>query len=227
MNSLRPSYIEPIVFSYPEEDRIFYADKDFNKRLLVFEEQTEGSRDYCSELEELREKYCSPARKDYRKLMTDVELQKEIIQRLLPPKMLDFGQEERQMMPVHFQTVERKKYRLKNERNEAEINRLRNQILLKKRLIEGERVELIEDDPPNEIIIDEEPPAKRDEFSIDDPEVVETDPFDHPARNSRGRHSSFQRGRQSSNFSRIAEERLLEKVRRKLKEEEEKSKDRK
>jgi hypothetical protein len=41
-------------------------------------------------------------------------MQKSIIQRLLPPKMLEFSQEERQMMPVHFQTVERKKYKLKN-----------------------------------------------------------------------------------------------------------------
>lgn len=64
------------------------------------------------------------------------------------------------MMPVHFQTVERKKYKLKNERNEAEISRLRNQILLKKRMIEGDRVEIIEDDVEqlNQIIIDEEEP---------------------------------------------------------------------
>lgn len=157
VNSIRPSYIEPIVFSYPDEDRIFYADKDFNKRLLVFEESLrENNRDYGQEMEELRKMYCSPAREEYRTLMTDVELQKSIMQRLLPPKMPDFG-EERQMMPVHFQTVERKKYKFKIERNEAEINRLRNQILLKKKLIEGERVEIIEDDQPREIVIDEEP----------------------------------------------------------------------
>lgn len=80
---------------------------------------------------------------DYRTLMTNTELQKNILQRLLPPKILELGQEERQMLPVHFQTVERKKYKLNNERNEAEITRLRNQILLKKKLIEGERVEVI------------------------------------------------------------------------------------
>lgn len=67
--------------------------------------------------------------------MTNIDLQKEIMQKLLPPKMIEFSQDEKQMMPVHFQTVERKKYKLKNERNSAEINRLRNQILLKKKII--------------------------------------------------------------------------------------------
>lgn len=30
---------------------------------------------------------------DYKMLMTNVELQKDILQRLLPPKILEFGQE--------------------------------------------------------------------------------------------------------------------------------------
>ncbi len=129
------------MYDYPEEDRIFYSDKEFTKRMLIFEEESflEKNKEYISELDELRKLYCSPPREEYRMLMTSIELQKGILQRLLPPK-LDFGQEERQMMPVHFQTVERKKYKFKNERNEAEITRLRNQILLKKKLIEGEKL---------------------------------------------------------------------------------------
>lgn len=49
MSSIRPSYIEPIVFSYPEEDRIFYADREFNKKLLVFEQDSLrfGDQDYA------------------------------------------------------------------------------------------------------------------------------------------------------------------------------------
>jgi hypothetical protein len=58
----------------------------------------------------------------------------------MPPKLFDFNDNQKQMMPVGFQTIERKRYKLKNERNESEINRLRNQILLKKKMIEGERL---------------------------------------------------------------------------------------
>jgi hypothetical protein len=49
VSSIRPSYIEPIVFSYPEEDRIFYADREFNKKLLVFEQDSLrfGDQDYA------------------------------------------------------------------------------------------------------------------------------------------------------------------------------------
>lgn len=41
------------------------------------------------------------------------------------------------MLPVHLQTVERKKYKLQNTRNEVEIKRLRNQIKMKRKMQEG------------------------------------------------------------------------------------------
>jgi hypothetical protein len=70
---------------------------------------------------------------------------------------------------------------------------------LKKKLIEGERVHVIDDE---QIVIDEEsqpalpPPPPKDEFSIDDPEEV--DPFDNPSRSSKGRRSTFQKNKPQS-----------------------------
>jgi hypothetical protein len=68
---------------------------------------------------------------------------------------------------------------------------------LKKKLIEGERVHVIDD---QEIVIDEEshpaPPPPNDEFSIDDPEEV--DPFGNPSRSSKGRRPTFQKNKPQS-----------------------------
>jgi hypothetical protein len=68
---------------------------------------------------------------------------------------------------------------------------------LKKKLIEGERVHVIDDE---QIVIDEESqpalPPPKDEFSIDDPEEV--DPFDNPSRSSKGRRSTFQKNKPQS-----------------------------
>lgn len=79
----------------------------------------ENKGGYVDELQELRTRYCSPVSEEYRRLMTDSELQKMIHQMLLPPRMLEFEQDEKSIMPVHLQVVERKKYKLRNERNET------------------------------------------------------------------------------------------------------------
>jgi hypothetical protein len=80
-------------------------------------------------------------------------------------------------------------------------------------------VEVIEDDgeeEPREIVIDDQPAEsisklhEKDEFSIDDPDVVEIDPFSQPSRNSfKSRRTSLHRGKQQSLLSKVAEDRLL------------------
>ncbi len=58
------------------------------------------------------------------------------------------------------------------------------------------------------------------ELEIDGPEVIEVDPFDLPTRNDKSRkiRPSTSRTKEASHFSKLAEKRLLEKVRRTLKE---------
>lgn len=64
---------------------------------------------------------------------------------------------------------------------------------MKKKMIEGDLLEIIDDDqPPKEIVIDEDPlpispQTEKDELDIDGPEVIEVDPFDQPTRNQKSR----------------------------------------
>lgn len=77
-----------------------------------------GKMTYTEELDELRAKYCSSPSEEYKQLLEDVQLQRKIVEMLKPPKMMEFQCDEKQMLPVHLQTVERKKYKLRTSRNE-------------------------------------------------------------------------------------------------------------
>jgi hypothetical protein len=75
-----------------------------------------------------------------------VEVLKKIEAELKPPKPISLSNNDKYLVPVGMQTNERKKYKISvNNRNEQEISRLKNQILLKKRVQEGEEILMIPD----------------------------------------------------------------------------------
>ena len=70
--------------------------------------------------------------------MGNIEILKKIEEELQPPKQIRLSNQEKCVVPLGMQTVARRKYKIKSEgRNEQEFSRLRNQILMKKKIHEG------------------------------------------------------------------------------------------
>lgn len=132
---------------YPDESKIYYAEgNSFGGKDSVLKEKFgETARNYNEEIEELRRLYCSPPTPEYSLLINDIGLQKKIEEELLPPRLPEFGGSERALLPVHLQTMERKRYRLSNNRDEQEITRLKNKIKMKKMIIEGEMIDNVDE----------------------------------------------------------------------------------
>ena len=72
---------------------------------------------------------------------------KKIEEELKPPRSVVTGGSDKLTLPAGMQTFERKKYSLAgNTKNELEFQRLRNQVLLKKKIRTGEQIEVIDSD---------------------------------------------------------------------------------
>lgn len=117
MASIHPSELYPIVDTFPDENKLFYAQgSKGTKHDLMFNEQLfeSASTNYSCELEQLRKDYCGSAMsKEYKTILNNVEAAKKIEEELRPAKSLTLTSKDKcgSTLPAGMQTGRSRRYK--------------------------------------------------------------------------------------------------------------------